>query len=362
MKKKILSLTAVVLAMAMTTTSVFAAITPRDDADVDGDGAVTANDVEKIINGAENGNFDGDTGVTPTDAKALMYYILQPKNVTEKYGIRVSTSTEFLGGAEVKLYDNLGDTTPDNRGFNAVSESGPLTPSTKITEAIDQLKNNLDPAKVSSTLNKIQFHSEKKGDVKLSEYNGWIMFRWAVSPIVPMDADMAKDANKTLSADENVATAPADKQARAAALDDVAAKLGIPDAEGKANTISLTADDLGSIITELYKAFPNDITEDEIRAAAERVINITVEGKGGSGKYTFTYAKNDEAPTAIDAKDCAFVNDVVAFAKGGWQDKTIEDARTTFGDKVTLTSTLKGGQPKSATVEIYKRIDTKNLP
>ena len=85
MKKKLLSIVSVVLAMSMTT-SAFAA-TARGTGDVDGDGQITANDVFKIMQGlaAEDAeaNVDGRTGIDGLDARVLYNTILQPKTVSE---------------------------------------------------------------------------------------------------------------------------------------------------------------------------------------------------------------------------------------------------------------------------------------
>ena len=99
MKKKIVSFAAVLMAMAMTTTSAFA-VTPRESGDVDGSGTLTAGDAVQILNSANqgteitNGDFDGswkttDQKVTAADAERLMDYVLQPeKKFDEVVGLR----------------------------------------------------------------------------------------------------------------------------------------------------------------------------------------------------------------------------------------------------------------------------------
>lgn len=49
MKKKIVSFAAVLMAMAMTTTSAFA-VTPRESGDVDASGTLTAGDAVQVLN------------------------------------------------------------------------------------------------------------------------------------------------------------------------------------------------------------------------------------------------------------------------------------------------------------------------
>ena len=54
MKKKIVSFAAVLMAMAMTTTSAFA-VTPRESGDVDASGTLTAGDAVQVLNSANQG-------------------------------------------------------------------------------------------------------------------------------------------------------------------------------------------------------------------------------------------------------------------------------------------------------------------
>ena len=173
MKKKMVSFAAVLMAMAMTTTSAFA-VTPRESGDVDGSGTLTAGDAVQILNSANqgteitNGDFDGswkttDQKVTAADAERLMDYVLQPEK-------------KFDGA---KNYDNT----------YASLDSELTTDSNKtIVEVADQmvslaLTKDGTASKLADNLNKVYFHSENKGDVYLTSKDGWAKLAYALKHI-----------------------------------------------------------------------------------------------------------------------------------------------------------------------------------
>lgn len=193
MKKKIVSFAAVLMAMAMTTTSAFA-VTPRESGDVDGSGTLTAGDAVQILNSANqgteitNGDFDGswkttDQKVTAADAERLMDYVLQPeKKFDEVVGLRFY-SVSGIGSAAGTIANPLknlelnGAKNYDNTYASLDSEL--TTDSNKtIVEVADQmvslaLTKDGTASKLADNLNKVYFHSENKGDVYLTSKDDW---------------------------------------------------------------------------------------------------------------------------------------------------------------------------------------------
>ena len=212
MKKKIVSFAAVLMAMAMTTTSAFA-VTPRESGDVDGSGTLTAGDAVQILNSANqgteitNGDFDGswkttDQKVTAADAERLMDYVLQPeKKFDEVVGLRFY-SVSGIGSAAGTIANPLknlelnGAKNYDNTYASLDSEL--TTDSNKtIVEVADQmvslaLTKDGTASKLADNLNKVYFHSENKGDVYLTSKDGWAKLAYAlkaINPVSPEDCE-----------------------------------------------------------------------------------------------------------------------------------------------------------------------------
>ena len=145
MKKKLLSIVSVVLALSMTT-SAFAA-TPRGTGDVDNDGKITANDVLSILKGINTegnseANVDGYTGVDGLDARVLYNTILQPRTVSEDLTLK-AYSEGMANDVEFRAFDaaGLGATTGHEgpNGLKRVATTVDTTTDTTIKDAIDEL-------------------------------------------------------------------------------------------------------------------------------------------------------------------------------------------------------------------------------
>lgn len=356
MKKKILSLTAVVLAMAMTTTSVFAAI-ERGSGEMDNVSGLSANDVQMVLNAAkdnQNANVNGDITnpaerVTTNDALVLMRTILQPKTVTESYALRIYTTTPiFEQAVQIGSDADFNGTTKETvNGLIEVTD--PITKDMTIEQMIEKAVPLIDDAKAQSiadTLNRIEFYSAGLGrNVALNTPEGWSMFCYAVQPIVPMEESKASLCKKPASTAEEIAA----RQTQVDALKTVEGKIvtnGAP--------ITLTAADIVTIKDALYVAFPNNIEDQDIKDAAERILNIT------DAKYDFTVVSangkfNGQKITANDD----FINAIVSLKD--YKTTNVAKIQETFGDSITITSELKGsGNPKSFTFEVYEKAALNN--
>ncbi len=362
MKRKLLSIVSVVLAMSMTT-SAFAA-TARGTGDVDNDGQITANDVLAILTGkyaqlegADQANVaNRANGVSGVDANVLYQTILQPKYVSEDLALRVYTENYSIGSNPIDVIEgaeDLGSTVGTNEyGTGVVNDAVTLDGVTTISDAITKLASlATDSAAASLTeqLNNISFVSELGEDVYLRNEDGWAKLCWALGPIIPLSYEDAVIVNRVDDAatDEEIAA----KQDQVDALNAIKAYV--------VSDKTLTAADVQDIATQLLIAFPNDITEDEVKATAARVLEITDQ------KYVFTADYNEmedevisasaveieDGETTYEASD--FVN-ILAEFMSGYQDKTIAELRTTFGDKVAVTAqnTQTGADPISLVAEV----------
>lgn len=347
MKRKLLSVVAVAMTMAMTTTSAFAAAgTPRErgNGDVDGDGtALTAADLISMINGegneaneAANVNGKKDGGkISGNDVLVAYNTILQPKTIAEDLVFNVYTEglvTEFdndvLGKADLGA-----NATVNAYGTSIVDRAVTATPTTTIKDAIDQLVSlaaNTKTQGINDQLDKIFFHSNVKGEVYLRSENGWSMFCYALQPIIPMDAETAALCGKTPSTAEEIAA----KQSRMDALNEVKAILvGEQTDPAAVNTTDLTAEQLIAAKDAMYKAIPADeITDAEIKAAAERILKIT------DTKYAITAEFNGNTETlSSDAVETSeFIKGLIAIKD--YDHKTMADYRNAFGDKLVLSN------------------------
>ena len=370
MKRKLLSIVSVVLAMSMTT-SAFAA-TARGTGDVDGDGKYTANDVFKIMQGLAaddaQANVDGRTGVDPFDVKVLYNTILQPKTVSEDltlkaYSEGMENDVEFgIFNAE-QLGSTGRDVQPNGLDKVVTSVDANATTATTIKDAIDQLVDlaaNQRTAGIVNQINNIYFNGAVKGDVYLTSENGWAKLCNALRFIVPMDKATAALCNSDNYADYNYydpATATAEETSRYNALMDVKefvvgsreVKEGITDDEAQAqHPIVLDSDGNGEVSAEetnemaakivaaknaLYTAIPAGLDENVIRLTAAEVLSIT------GTRYHFTVNSEDMGIDEVldketDVNSSAFINGLVELSD--YANKTMADYRNTFGDKLTV--------------------------
>lgn len=331
MKKKILSLTAVVLAMAMTTTSVFAAV-DKGSGDVDQQAGLSSNDVSAIIAGSTdaNGDYNGDGVVDSIDATLIMQALLRPKNVQEAYELKVKTSGEesiFASGVSIFNPTQFnGTVTPNESGLGVVAN--PFNPDPTIKDAIDAITDQaaLKPDKVSDALNRIYFNSAVRGPVYLNKEDGWAMFCWAVSDLVPLCNEDAEIINKVSegkgSREELKASNP-----QFAALEEVKGILKI------GNTINLTGDDIKNAKDKLYVAFPNGMDETKLNAAAEKILSIT------DGKYEFTALYGSNASPEVITADSSFVQTLIGYAKD-YENVKLSKVNEDLGDSIEVSAHL----------------------
>lgn len=343
MKRKLLSIVSVVLAMSMTT-SAFAA-TARGTGDVDGDGKYTANDVFKIMQGLAaddaQANVDGYTGIDGLDARVLYNTILQPKTVSEDltlkaYSEGMENDVEFgIFNAE-QLGSTGRDVQPNGLDKVVTSVDANATTATTIKDAIDQLVDlaaNQRTQGITNQLNRIFFHSNVKGEVYLRSENGWAMFCNALRYIVPMDEETAALCNRPengtpmseIEANETL-------KARYDALNEVKAII-VGDQEDPAaiNTSKISAADLIKAKDAMYRAIPSGLTDDEITATAKEVLKIT------DRKYKFTVdseVTGQETLSEAGVDESAFIKGLIALKN--YDTATMADYRNTFGDKLTV--------------------------
>lgn len=341
MKKKLLSIVSVVLAMSMTT-SAFAA-TARGTGDVDGDGQITANDVFKIMQGlaAEDAeaNVDGRTGIDGLDARVLYNTILQPKTVSEDltlkaYSEGMANDVEFGAFNAADLGSTTGHEAPN--GLKEVATNVDTSTTTTIKDAIDQLVDlaaNQRAEGITNQLNKIYFVSAVKGDVYLRSENGWAMFCNALRYIVPMDEETAVLCNRVENGTSIAEIeANAELKARYDALNEVKAIIvGEQEDPAAVNESALSASDIIAAKDALYRAIPSGLTDDEITATAKEVLKIT------DTKYVFSI--DSEVTGQEDLSEAGV--DTSAFIKGlldlkNYDTATMADYRNTFGDKLTV--------------------------
>lgn len=349
MKRKLLSIVSVVLAMSMTT-SAFAA-TARGTGNVDGDfnadgtPKLTANDVFMIMKGltgdSAEANVDGRTGVDRLDARVLYNTILQPKTVSEDltlkaYSEGMENDVEFgIFNAE-QLGSTGRDVQPNGLDKVVTSVDANATTATTIKDAIDQLVDlaaNQRTQGITNQLNRIFFHSNVKGEVYLRSENGWAMFCNALRYIVPMDEETAALCNRPengtpmseIEANETL-------KARYDALNEVKAII-VGDQEDPAaiNTSKISAADLIKAKDAMYRAIPSGLTDDEITATAKEVLNIT------DRKYKFTVdseGTGQETLSEAGVDESAFIKGLIALKN--YDTATMADYRNTFGDKLTV--------------------------
>ncbi len=327
--KKLLSFTAIVLAMAMTTTSAFAAV-GRGSGDVDGAAGVTANDVEKILSGSEAanqaGNVDGEIlseseRADAADAALLMRQILMPNTVTEGVAVRAYTSTPILQSPVKYGFKDVA-TTPAPNGLVEVTG----TINSKIKDVTDELTGKAFASRasqISDSVNRIKFTSRAGEQVAIYTAKGWSRLEYALEPIYRAHPERktALDAIKGIIVNET--------------------------------PVSLTEETLTTIRDKSYDVFPTDVTADEVKEAAKRSLEILGQ-KGGFEIESKVYTgKIDDAAidTIVDAVYTAGLNNYV--------EKTVNDLQSVFGDKVTVTFTNNAGTAKTFTIEIYENASYK---
>lgn len=343
MKRKLLSIVSVVLAMSMTT-SAFAA-TARGTGDVDGDGKYTANDVFKIMQGLAaddaQANVDGYTGIDGLDARVLYNTILQPKTVSEDltlkaYSEGMENDVEFgIFNAE-QLGSTGRDVQPNGLDKVVTSVDANATTATTIKDAIDQLVDlaaNQRTQGITNQLNRIFFHSNVKGEVYLRSENGWAMFCNALRYIVPMDEETAALCNRPENGTPmSEIEANADLKARYDALNEVKAIIvGEQEDPAAINTSTISAADLIKAKDAMYRAIPSGLTDDEITATAKEVLKIT------DRKYKFTVdseVTGQETLSEAGVDESAFIKGLIALKN--YDTATMADYRNTFGDKLTV--------------------------
>ncbi len=349
MKKKVLSFTAVVLAMAMTTTSVFA-VTPKGTGDVDsekGTGVVPfdTNDIVNIKDGVENGDYNGDGLVNDADKAVMMQVLLRPKYVQESYKMTIATSSIFKGGIPLFASDTFnGALTDDGRGFMYIAEGAKFDPDPTIEKAIDEVVNALsaDTSTLEASLNNIWFPAGNGDKIELKNENGWAMFCYAVQDIIPVDADTEKELdiakNYNIDEDNKVAnvTDPA-KLDRYNALKRVKDAIGI--GKGK---ITVPKENVQAIAADLKLAFPSDIADTDISDAAVRVLDIvnkrfdlTITTENGKFNGTITAKK-------ADGTNSDFVDAVISLKD--YKNKHISDVSAVFGDYIKVTNVEKNSK------------------
>lgn len=345
MKKKIVSFAAVLMAMAMTTTSAFA-VTPRESGDVDASGTLTAGDAVKILDSAingvdvENGDFNGvwksvTKKVTEADATLLLQYVLQPENnFDETVGLRVysvqgkgeNKVVNLLSGLELdsdKNYDNTyADTT---KNISATDDSTLLSVleqaknlAVKSQKAIDTLSDNI---------NKVYFTSAEKGDVYLTSKEGWAKLAYALKAINPASPETCELVKKPV--DSNYDNMDDATKARVAAFE----QMGNIITRSGAGQLSLTAADVKELYALALKAFPGngEIEAEKYAQAADDTYAIY------STKYAV--AADTEKLGVFDLGQSTDPNfaEIVDFLRN-YDTKTIQDVRNTFGDWIAVSN------------------------
>ena len=278
MKRKLLSVVAIAMAMAMTTTA-FATPRERGNGDVDGDGtALTAADLISLLNNQGNtandaANLNGkkDGGVISGNDILIAYKtVLQPNTVKEDlvFNIYSEGLNSDLDLNALKADDLGAGFKANEKGTSIVDRNVTVTPKTTIKDAIDQFvdlavsdSKTLD--KINTQLNKIQFHSNTKGEVTLRSNNGWSMLAYALQPIVPMDDADAALCNKTASPADEFVT----KKDRYDALKEAKAILvGAQTDNAAQNTTALSASEVIAVKNAFYKAIPTTgLTDVEVK-------------------------------------------------------------------------------------------------
>lgn len=357
MKKKIVSFAAVLMAMAMTTTSAFA-VTPREPnaGDVDGSGKLTAGDAVMILNSAnqgteiEKGDFDGSwktthQKVTVADADRIMDYVLQPENkFNEAVGLRfysisgigsvAGTIANPLKNLELKNAEN--NKKYDNTYVGLDGELDADSNKT-IVEVADQmvslaLTKEGTASKLAENLNKVYFHSDVKGDVYLTSKEGWAKLAYALKAINPVSPENCKLINKPV--DENYNN---DMDATTKARVDAFEKMGEIVTKNGAGNLTLTVDKDKNEVQELYslakQAFPGngEISADQYKQAADDTYAIYSE------KYGVSMETEKKGSFAVGQSSDDYF-DVLVDLLRNYNTKTIQDVRDTFGDKISVTS------------------------
>ena len=336
MKKKIVSFAAVLMAMAMTTTSAFA-VTPRESGDVDASGTLTAGDAVQVLNSANqgteiaNGDFDGawsstDNKVTAADAQRIMDYVLQPeKKFDEIVNLRIyseagkgeGTVTNLISDIELdntKAYDNT--YTDKNSQVAAVSNDTLLDVlktaknlAVSKPKAIDTLATNI---------NKVYFTSANKGDVYLTSEDGWAVLAYALKAINPVSP-------------ENCALINMDATTKARV--DAFEEMGKIITKNGAGQLALTADDVENLYNLALKAFPGngEITEEQYAQAADDTYAIY------SSKYGVSMETEKLGSFAVGQSTDPNFSTLVDLLRN-YDTKTIQDVRNALGDKISVTT------------------------
>lgn len=345
MKKKIVSFAAVLMAMAMTTTSAFA-VTPRESGDVDGSGALTAGDAVQVLNSANqgteiaNGDFDGawnstDNKVTAADAQRIMDYVLQPeKKFDEIINLRIYSEA---GRGEGTVTNLISDIELDNTKAydNTYTDKDSKVAATSNDKLVDVLKTakNLAVSKpkaidtLATNINKVYFTSANKGDVYLTSKEGWAVLAYALKAINPVSPEDCTLIGKP--EDENYKTMDAATKARVDAfkeLGDIVTRSG-------AGNLTLTAADVENMYELALKAFPGngEITEAQYAQAADDTYAIY------SSKYGVSMDTERLGSFEVGQSTDANFSTLVDLLRN-YDTKTIQDVRDTLGDKISVTS------------------------
>lgn len=355
MKKKLLSIVALAMTMAMATSAMAAPSTGvigpvlRGSGDVDGDGQVTANDVMMILKGiatdADVADIDGSDTNDGVDGVVAYKTVLQPKTVVEDLNVRIKLPSYEISQINILHADQVGSEVVDgDKGMGEVDvTTANINASCTIKQAIDEaveaaIAGGLNG--INNQLDRIYFHSNVKGDVYLRSLNGWSMFANALRYIVPMDPEMAAYSNKQANATPvDVINADPVLKQRYDALNEIKNILIDPSITDPAqmDDSDLTADEIRQMKELFYIAIPGGdngdaLTDEEVANTASEVLKIT------DTKYdvTVTYNGNTESLKSDTVAATQFIQDVQFLKNYGVM--TVADYRNTFGDKVVASS------------------------
>ncbi len=345
MKKKIVSFAAVLMAMAMTTTSAFA-VTPRESGDVDASGTVTAGDAVMILDSAikgvniEKGDFDGvwksvDKTVTKADADLLLSYVLQPENnFEESVSLRVYSTQGKGEGKVVNILNGLeldSDKNYDN-SYTDTTKDISVADNSTLLSVLEQAKNlavnsQKDIDTLSDNINKVYFTSAEKGDVYLTSKEGWAKLAYALKAINPVSPETCELIGK--DKDSNYDNMDDATSARVAAFE----QMGNIITRSGAGQLSLTAKDVEDLYALALKAFPGngEIEAEKYALAADDTYAIYSE------KYAVSAETEQQGIFDLGRSTDPYFSEIVDFLRN-YETKTIQDVRNVFGDKISVSN------------------------
>lgn len=404
MKKKIImSATAIAMALTMTT-GAFAAPTPRESGNVDGNGAVNSNDATIIKSSQpdnvhiDNGTFDGYwnnikykmTG----NGQKVMDYILTPENMTESVALRAyaASDSQTYGGYSLDFVANLLtglklDSTQKAWNGNYENYDAPLVNDDTNNPTIDAIIAK-SCSMIDATNDSLQelgkffsgvafkgFGKNSGKDIYLTSDEGWGVFSVAMRDIVPISAeDFANSGyegniDEVFDGDFGVIDAPyndiseiadPELQQRAEAFQEMKKIIvtNVAHSEG-VNDTNLGK---GRTATELYNlfkvAFPSDVTESEFAKTCDHF------GEIYTRRYTITLGDKDGSET-IDGNingdnTTGPVRKMIDSGVYHYETARLQDVRNTFGDKIEISTAKDGGEKNwGFVIELYTAYDNK---